>query len=137
MREAAGDAGHSRLPYSWRCGMGGPEASLHREVSAASGRAETGTGHVTEAPEGTEKRAPEGTKNEAPEDTEELALGTLKAICRDLKAPASARAMASRTLLEAAGKLGKGTQIPGTKAPAEMTAEELEIELSRNSRNPA
>jgi hypothetical protein len=54
-----------------------------------------------------------------------LAYETALAICKDPKAPAQARAIASRTIFQLAGMLNKPE--PETpKEPSEMTAEELE-----------
>ncbi len=55
----------------------------------------------------------------------ETAYETALAICKDPKAPAQARAIASRTIFQLAGMLNKPE--PETpKEPSEMTAEELE-----------
>ena len=65
--------------------------------------------------------------------TRELAIETLTSICRDTEAPASARALASRTLLEMLGEIGKlQTERPKeNKSLHEMTRAELDAELRR------
>jgi hypothetical protein len=63
----------------------------------------------------------------------DLAISTLTAICEDASAPASARALASRTLLEMLGEIGKlQTERPKeNKSLHEMTRAELDAELRR------
>ncbi len=60
----------------------------------------------------------------------QLAKQTLMAICQDREAPASAKAQAARTLLEAEGALERGASRATTVPPAEMTAEQLDKALA-------
>jgi hypothetical protein len=55
----------------------------------------------------------------------EAAYETSLAICKDTRAPAQARAIASRTIFQIAGMLNK-PEMPTDKPLYEMTAEELE-----------
>lgn len=66
-------------------------------------------------------------------DEKQLALVTLKAICASEKAPASAKAMAARTLLEMLGEIGRlQTEKPKeSKSLGEMSREELDAEIAR------
>jgi hypothetical protein len=62
-----------------------------------------------------------------------LALSTLRSICADETAPATARASAARTILEMLGEIGRlQTEKPSeNKSLHEMTREELDAELKR------
>ncbi len=62
-----------------------------------------------------------------------LAIDTLQGVCDDRKAPANARAMAARTLLELLGEIGRlQEQKPSdTKSLHEMTPKELDAEIAR------
>jgi hypothetical protein len=65
------------------------------------------------------------------QDPVELATLTLQAICRDLSAPASARAQASRTLLELHGALRSDAHVRVLDAPAsELSSEELDARIA-------
>jgi hypothetical protein len=66
-------------------------------------------------------------------DTAALAKETLRSICRDKEAPASARAQAARTLLEAEGALDRGAARPSSVPAAEMTAEQIDKALAETS----
>lgn len=62
-----------------------------------------------------------------------LAMETLEGVCNDQKAPANARAMAARTMLELLGEIGRLQEQKPTdnKGLHEMTGEELDREISR------
>jgi hypothetical protein len=80
-----------------------------------------------EAREDTGERGDTGrdkTRGDATDD--EIAIATLRGICRDSQAPAGARAQAARTLLEVAGALGKDTGNGDTGEGSEMTGEALD-----------
>jgi hypothetical protein len=62
-------------------------------------------------------------------DTIELARQTLQNICKDLAAPAAARAQAARTLLELAGALKNATADTARKTAPELTLAELDQRL--------
>ena len=65
---------------------------------------------------------------------EEIALSALKAVAGDPSAPAAARASAARTLLEAAGMIGRHAPEPSqsqAKATNELTKAELLEEVQR------
>jgi dihydroorotase-like cyclic amidohydrolase len=64
------------------------------------------------------------------EDITKLAKRTLMAICKDAEAPASAKAQAARTLLEAEGALERGASRATSVPAAEMTAEQLDKALA-------
>lgn len=70
------------------------------------------------------------------ETIRELAIKTLMGVCKDLDAPAAARAQASRTLLETIGVVGKSASgLPDdARDLASMTAAELDAEIRRLSR---
>ena len=71
----------------------------------------------------------------------EAAFESALLVCRDLKAPAQARASAQRTLLQIGGMLDRADRNAGVaKDPAEMDGAELEKatqELMRRQRRPA
>jgi hypothetical protein len=66
--------------------------------------------------------------NEASAVNDELAIQTLRGVCRDAKAPAAAKAQAARTLLELSGAL-KGGAKPEAKSASEMSAGEIDLAL--------
>jgi hypothetical protein len=78
------------------------------------------------------RRAPPPVSQSAPiepVDPVDLAKSTLQAICRDLEAPAGARAQAARTLLELAGAL---KNVPQTSANqhADLSEDEINARLA-------
>lgn len=67
-------------------------------------------------------------------DLEAIALSALKAVAADPAAPAAARASAARTLLEAAGMIGRHAPEPSqatTKPSNELSKAELLAEVQR------
>lgn len=63
---------------------------------------------------------------------EDLARLALREVASSARAPASARAAAARTLLEAGGLIGRLQEKPrNTKGLHEMSREELEAEIAR------
>jgi hypothetical protein len=70
-------------------------------------------------------------------DTVGLASETLQAICRDVQAPAAARAQAARTLLELAGALKNTVADTARKTAPELTLEELDQRLEALARDDA
>ena len=70
-------------------------------------------------------------------DTVELAKQTLQTICRDLAAPAAARAQAARTLLELAGALKNTAADTARKTAPELSLAELDARLASLSAHDA
>jgi len=67
-----------------------------------------------------------------PASDEALARLALREVAGSARAPASARAAAARTLLEAGGLIGRLQEKPrNSKGLNEMTREELESEIAR------
>lgn len=68
------------------------------------------------------------------EDLTQIALTALRAVAADSTAPAAARAQAARTLLEAAGAIGRHAKPPGEderKPLSTLSQAELLAELER------
>lgn len=59
-----------------------------------------------------------------------MAYEAMKAILKDPRSPAGARAIVSRTLFEAGGLL-KAPDETGEKEPHELTADELQAKIAR------
>ena len=70
-----------------------------------------------------------------PDEIKAIALAALVDVAQNLKAPAAARAAASRTLMEAIGAIGRlqdlGRLDESKRNAAEMTLEEINSEMQR------
>lgn len=64
-----------------------------------------------------------------------MAFETGLSVARDEKAPANARASVTRTLLQAAGYLDKGSAEMLAREPHEMTPEELDAAIAKSFRD--
>lgn len=60
----------------------------------------------------------------------EIAYEALKAVCKDPKAPAPAKAAAGAAIFRAGGVFDKDAQRGNAKPPEEMTAEEISARLA-------
>lgn len=72
---------------------------------------------------------PSRARETGPQSDVQLAVTTLRSVCRDRGAPAAARAQAARTLAEIAGAL-KNPARQQTPAAPEMSARELDEALA-------
>lgn|SRR5262252_1514179 len=75
-----------------------------------------------------------GTESQMVRSSKELALKTLRNVCNNLKAPASARAQAARTLLEYLGEVGRlqSAKRDSVSAPvSELSDADLDAEITR------